>query len=146
MCLRFSLIVPFLDASPPMETPESDYVGTLLRDQTASHVLQTVIKHAPPYAFHHTWRTYFVEKLAKLAVHPIANFIVTEAIGRLDKDGLGDALSEVGKKLGKAIGWSHNSYKIRWPVLTSGRPKSEWSSACVHRPSVCSESTSRYRR
>ena len=106
-----------------METPESDYVGTLLRDQTASHVLQTVIKHAPPYAFHSVWRTYFVGKLAKLAVHPIANFIVTEAIGRLDEGGLGDALSEVGKKLGKAIGGSNNSYEHRWPRLTGEKTK-----------------------
>lgn len=113
----------FLDGSPPKETPESDYVGTLLRDQTASHVLQTVIKHAPPYAFHHTWRTYFVGNLAKLAVHPIANFIVTEAIGRLDKDGLEGALSELGTKLGKAVGGSNGSHQIRLPSLTGEKTK-----------------------
>jgi len=123
MAPQNSLIVPFLDATPPVETPESDYVGTLLRDQTASHVLQTVIKHAPPYVFHHAWRTYFVGKLAKLAVHPVANFIVTEAIGRLDKEGLETALNEVGMKLGKAIGGSNDSHEIRWPVLTDEKTK-----------------------
>lgn len=69
------------------------------------------------------WRTYFVGKLAKLAVHPIANFIVTEAIGRLDEDELEVALSEVGKKLGKAIGGSNNSHVIRWPILTDQKTK-----------------------
>jgi nucleolar protein 9 len=113
----------FVDASPPIETPESDYIGTLLRDQTASHVLQTVIKHAPPYAFHHAWQTYFVGKLAKLADHPIANFVVTEAIGRLDEAELGGALSEVGRKLGKAVGGSSDSNGIWRPVLTGEKKK-----------------------
>ena len=69
------------------------------------------------------WRTYFVGKLAKLAVHPIANFIVTEAIGRLDKDELEVALSEVRKKLGKAIGGSNDAHVIRWPILTGQKTK-----------------------
>ena len=84
-----------------------------MQEQTASHVLQTVIKHIPPYAFHYAWRTYFVGKLAKLAIHPIANFVVSEAIGRLDKGELEGALSEVAQKLGKAIGVSSYSHEIR---------------------------------
>ena len=69
------------------------------------------------------WRTYFVGKLAKLAVHPIANFIVTEAIGRLNEGELELALSEVGKKLGKAIGGSNNFHKIHRPMLTGQKTK-----------------------
>jgi nucleolar protein 9 len=106
-----------------VEIPESDYIGTLLRDQTASHVLQIVIKHAPPYAFHGVWRTYFIGNLTKLAVHPIANFIVAEAVGRIDKDELDGALSEVGKKLGKAVGGCSDSHEIHRPVLTSEKSK-----------------------
>ena len=71
------------------------------------------------------WRTYFVGKLVKLAVHPITNFIVTEAIGRLDKDELKSALDEVGKKLGKAIGEPNDSHEFRWLMLSGEKNKVE---------------------
>jgi len=61
--------------------------------------------------------------LAKLAIHPITNFIVTEAIGRLDVDEFEGALDEVGKKLGKAIGKSNDSHGIRWPNLSGQQNK-----------------------
>lgn len=69
------------------------------------------------------WRTYFVGKLAKLAIHPITNFVVTEAIARLDKGELEGALNEVGKKLGKAIGESKDAHEIRWLMLTDEKNK-----------------------
>jgi nucleolar protein 9 len=58
------------------------------------------------------WQTYYVGNLAKLAVHPIANFTTTEAIQRLDEAELEGALSEVLNRLGKAVGGSNDSHKV----------------------------------
>ncbi|KAF9246872.1 armadillo-type protein [Melanogaster broomeanus] len=62
----------------PHTSPEaSDYLVTLLRDPTSSHLLETLAK------------------LARLALHPVANFVVAKAVERLDSNQLGDALQEL---------------------------------------------------
>lgn len=74
---------------------ESDYIGTLLRDATASHLFQTVIQLAPEPIFGLLWSIYFVGKLNRLAVHPVANFVVATAFGRLDDEQLRNAIVEM---------------------------------------------------
>ncbi|KZV71404.1 ARM repeat-containing protein [Peniophora sp. CONT] len=80
----------------PSATPEaSDYLGTLLRDATASHLLECLIACAPPHTFPLLWRTYFVGSLARLAVHPVANFVVAKALERVDTTQLLAAIDEM---------------------------------------------------
>ncbi|KZT66809.1 ARM repeat-containing protein [Daedalea quercina L-15889] len=86
------------------EHEPSDYLNTLLRDQTASHLLETLVRRAPARVFPALWATYFAGRLARLAVHPVANFVVQRALGRLGVDGLGAACAElVGGVAGKVV-------------------------------------------
>ncbi|VDC06251.1 unnamed protein product [Peniophora sp. CBMAI 1063] len=73
----------------------SDYLGTLLRDATASHLLECLIACAPPHTFPLLWRTYFAGSLARLAVHPVANFVVAKALERVDASQLQSAIDDM---------------------------------------------------
>ncbi|KAJ1308926.1 hypothetical protein OPQ81_004611 [Rhizoctonia solani] len=77
------------------EPQQSDYVETLLRDPTASHLFEALVRHAPPKAFQALWKLYFKSKLGRLCSHPVANFVVSKAIMRLDSAGLLEALQEI---------------------------------------------------
>ncbi|KAI0676770.1 ARM repeat-containing protein [Trametes maxima] len=84
--------------------PESDYLMTLLRDPTASHLLETLVRRSPERVFDSLWRTYFVGKLSRLAVHPVANFVVAQALERVNAEQLQAAIKElsgVGNKIVK---------------------------------------------
>lgn len=74
---------------------ESDYLSTLLRDSNASHVLETIVSRCPADAFNVIWKTYFEGKLARLAIHPVANFVVARALERVSEDQLLKALEEL---------------------------------------------------
>ncbi|RPD62032.1 ARM repeat-containing protein [Lentinus tigrinus ALCF2SS1-7] len=80
---------------PNAEVPESDYLTTLLRDPTASHLLETLVSRSPGSAFDNLWRTYFSGKLPKLAVHPVANFVVAKGIERLSVEQLASTIDEL---------------------------------------------------
>ncbi|KAG8681430.1 Nucleolar protein 9, partial [Ceratobasidium sp. 395] len=73
----------------------SDYIETLLRDPTASHLFETLIQHAPEQVFQNLWGVYFKGKLGKLSSHPVANFVVGKAILRLDAEMLSEATKEI---------------------------------------------------
>ena len=75
--------------------PESDYLTTLLRDPTASHLLETLVRKCPNSASEVLWKTYFSGKLSKLAVHPVANFVVAKAIERLSSENMASAVREL---------------------------------------------------
>ncbi|CAE6481739.1 unnamed protein product, partial [Rhizoctonia solani] len=77
------------------EPQQSDYVETLLRDPTASHLFEALVRHAPTKAFQALWKLYFKGKLGRLCSHPVANFVVSKSITRLDSPGLLEALQEV---------------------------------------------------
>ena len=83
--------------------PESDYLTTLLRDPTASHLLETLVRKCPDSASEVLWRTYFSGKLSKLAVHPVANFVVAKAIERLSSENLASAMKELEVVGGKIV-------------------------------------------
>lgn len=87
------------------ETPHepSDYLNTLLRDPTASHLFETLVRRAPAPVFPILWATYFEGKLARLAVHPVANFVVQKALGRLDADQLGKACEELADEVARKV-------------------------------------------
>ncbi|EIN10789.1 ARM repeat-containing protein [Punctularia strigosozonata HHB-11173 SS5] len=85
----------------------SDYLMTLLRDPTSSHLLETLVSRSPEAVFDLLWQTYFRGKLAGakgrkalsvngLALHPVANFVVARAVERLGAEGLREACEELG--------------------------------------------------
>lgn len=82
----------------------SDFVMTLLRDPTASHLLETLLRCAPDNVFGLLWITYFKGKLSKLAVHPVANFVVAKALQRVTADELAEICEEVKPILTKIVG------------------------------------------
>ncbi|KZW04403.1 ARM repeat-containing protein [Exidia glandulosa HHB12029] len=94
------LLVGLVSASHDDEAQESvepsDYLTTLLYDTTASHLLETLVARAPPKTFDLLWSTYFAGKLAKLGVHPVANFVVARAVDRLSAEQMQAAVEEMG--------------------------------------------------
>ncbi|KAI0721971.1 armadillo-type protein [Cerioporus squamosus] len=88
-------MITALHEDPSAEVPESDYLMTLLRDPTASHLLETLVSRSPGPAFDTLWRTYFSGKLSKLAVHPVANFVVAKGIERLSAEQLAATVEEL---------------------------------------------------
>jgi nucleolar protein 9 len=89
----------------PGETPApSDYLGTLLRDPTASHLLETLVRRAPPAVFALLFRVYCVGRLARLANHPVANFVVAQAIARTPADAFAGVVDELAPEFGKLVG------------------------------------------
>ena len=89
--------------------PESDYLTTLLRDPTASHLLETLVRKCPDSASEVLWRTYFSGKLSKLAVHPVAYFVVAKAIERLSSENLASAMKELEVVGGKIVSEYENA-------------------------------------
>jgi nucleolar protein 9 len=81
----------------------SDYLETLLRDPTASHLFEALVRHAPEQAFQSLWDIYFKNKLAKLSAHPVANFVVGKVISRVDAEMLSETIQEVDGAASKLI-------------------------------------------
>lgn len=81
----------------------SDYLVTLLRDPTSSHLLETLVSRCPDQVFNILWSTYFEGKVARLALHPVANFVVAKAVERQNSTQLGDTLEELKSSWSKLI-------------------------------------------
>lgn len=81
----------------------SDYVGTLLRDPTSSHLLETLVSRSSESVFDVIWTSYFKCKLPRLGVHPVANFVVAKALERASEDQLIDAYQELEPVLPKIV-------------------------------------------
>lgn len=92
-----------LDNAPDQVPTASDYLGTLLRDPTSSHLLETLVARSPPAVFALLYRTYFAGKLGRLAAHPVANFVVARAVRRADEKVLLEAVEELDGALGKVV-------------------------------------------
>jgi nucleolar protein 9 len=110
---RPSVLNPFSanDSAAMLET--SDYLNTLLRDPTSSHLLETIVSRSPDNAFVALWSTYFQGKLARLALHPVANFVLAKALERVSVDRLVVACGELEGNWGKIISM--------WLTVTRGR-------------------------
>ncbi len=91
------------DTNPEETAPESEYLMTLLRDPTSSHLLETLVSRSPERVFDSLWRTYFVGKLSRLAVHPVANFVVAKAFERVSAEQLDAAAQEMQGVSGKIV-------------------------------------------
>ncbi|KII96011.1 hypothetical protein PLICRDRAFT_34962 [Plicaturopsis crispa FD-325 SS-3] len=90
-------IITSYHADPPTTHSQSDYLSTLLRDPTASHLLETLVTHSPPPALAILWDTYFAGQLARLSLHPVANFVLARALEHVDADALSEACAEMDK-------------------------------------------------
>jgi len=76
----------------------------MLRETTTSHTFETILKVAPNPAFKALYTTYFQSRLAKVAVHPVINFVFATAISRMDKETLGAAVHELNEgEVGKSL-------------------------------------------
>lgn len=92
-----------VDEDPTASIEPSDYLVTLLRDPTSSHLLETLASRCPEQVFSILWSTYFKGKLARLALHPVANFVVAKAVERQDSRQLGNTLEELKSSWSKLI-------------------------------------------
>ena len=79
----------------------SDYLATLLRDPTSSHFLETLVLRCPESIFDILWSTYIEGSLRKLAMHPVANFVIAKALERTRLEQLAYALGELRDTLRK---------------------------------------------
>ncbi|KAF5393695.1 hypothetical protein D9757_000366 [Collybiopsis confluens] len=73
----------------------SDYIGTLFRDPTSSHLLETIISRVSSTAFELIWNAYLKGKLPRLAIHPVGNFVVATALDRASATQLADAYGDL---------------------------------------------------
>ncbi|KAJ7179528.1 armadillo-type protein [Mycena filopes] len=92
------VLVGLISASredPDSAPPVSDYLNTLLRDPTSSHLLETIVSRCPESAFSILWATYFTGNLPRIASHPVANFVLAKAVERLSVAQLNDACTEL---------------------------------------------------
>ncbi|KAG8218314.1 armadillo-type protein, partial [Butyriboletus roseoflavus] len=80
---------------PTASIEPSDYLVTLLRDPTSSHLLETLVSRCPERVFNILWSTYFEGKLVRLVLHPVANFVVAKAVERQDSKQLDNTLEEL---------------------------------------------------
>jgi hypothetical protein len=105
---------PTVQPTPP-EPTSHDFLPSLLRDTTGSHLLQTILLHAPEVILSAIWKTYFVGKVGKLASHPIGNYVVSSGIKRLEGEKLRAVMLEL-----EAVGVSNLIREFRL-VLDSQR-------------------------
>jgi len=79
----------------------SDYLATLFRDPTSSHLLEALVSRCPETVFGVLWHTYFERSLRKLALHPVANFVIAKALERANVEQLSYAQHELQDSFGK---------------------------------------------
>ena len=101
----------------PSSTPEaSDYLGMLLRDPSSSHILEIITSRCPPSAFDKLWAIYFKGALLRLAVHPVANFVLAKALERVSKFQLLEVCAELRNTWHKLISTLRGRFtpKLNW--------------------------------
>ncbi|KAF9004819.1 armadillo-type protein [Cyathus striatus] len=96
-------IIALCREDPDALPEESDYLGTLLRDTTSSHLLETIVLRCPEDAFKVLWAVYFKGKLSRLSIHPVANFVLAKALERISAEQLSEACTELDGSWGKII-------------------------------------------
>lgn len=69
-----------------MQQPaRSDFIETLLRSNVSSHVLEVIVTLCPLPIFDIIFSIYFQGRIARLAGHPVANFVVAKVAERGNK-------------------------------------------------------------
>lgn len=114
----------------------SDYVSTLLRDPTSSHLLETLVRRLPQQAFDVLWTTYLDGKLGRLAAHPVANFVMARALEHASEAQLAKACEELHPVAEKIFSKSTGvSSSVLLPTKRSRRVRSYRSPPRDDRPS-----------
>lgn len=80
------------DKTKPTPQP---YLSAQLVSVTGTRLFEALLKLSPKRVFKALWKTYFVSKLGKLAVHPYANYVVAAGVARLDGAALQSAIGEI---------------------------------------------------
>lgn len=114
-----------LGENPDCKPEASDFLGTLLRDATSSHLLETLVARSSTPIFTLLWSTYFQQQLSRLSVHPVANFVVARVLSRIDEVQLGSVCEELGKTWQKIISKDPNRVfverRLTCPPVESSR-------------------------
>ncbi|THU83938.1 hypothetical protein K435DRAFT_765540 [Dendrothele bispora CBS 962.96] len=105
--VTMGIVSASLDNETDTVTP-SDYLGTLFRDPTSSHLLEIIILRASDKPFGLIWNTYMKGRLARLGIHPVANFVVAKALERANTSQLTDAYEELKDSWEKSINSSRS--------------------------------------
>jgi len=92
-----------LDEDHNCKPEASDFLGTLLRDATSSHLFETLLTKSSPSIFNLLWSMYFQQQLPRLSVHPVANFVVARALSRTNEVQLRGFCEELGKSWQKIM-------------------------------------------
>ncbi|KAG6813198.1 hypothetical protein H0H92_013318 [Tricholoma furcatifolium] len=114
---------------PEVTIEPSDYLNTLLRDPTSSHLLETIVSRSPDDAFSLLWSTYLQGKLARLANHPVANFVLAKAMERVSAEQLSNACKELDETWNKLISSSRTGV-LRAAIDRSAALKASEQSIC----------------
>ncbi|KAF8164318.1 armadillo-type protein [Pholiota molesta] len=96
-------VITTCKSNPCADIEESDYLGTLLRDPNSSHLLEIIVSRCPDDAFNALWKTYFKGKLARLAAHPVANFVLAKALESVSESQLSGLFEELDGTWNKLI-------------------------------------------
>jgi nucleolar protein 9 len=84
------------------ECISSPYVSGLFVDPTSSHLSESILAHCSSGVFVRLWDLYFADNLSRLAVHPVANFVVARGVERLDAETLEITISRLHATWSKA--------------------------------------------
>lgn len=118
---------------PPETHEPSDYLNTLLRDPTSSHLLETLVTRSPDLAFGVLWTYYFQGKLTRLSIHPVANFVVAKSFERLDEQQLREVCLELSGSWARIIRKSMPYLQSSSATLPFIRGITTWSLVVPHR-------------
>jgi hypothetical protein len=122
------------------DTPSSersDFLEAMLRSPSTSHTFEVVLSPAisDDALFKAIWKAYFQERIAKMAAHPVANFVFSAAVHRLDAEALEATLKVfLSEKVGKTLLGTWYSLLPSWSQPHLSRNGPHGSIASVDRP------------
>jgi nucleolar protein 9 len=74
-----------------------------------------LLEHAPEKVIGTLWDTYIMDKIGRLVIHPVANFVVAAGFARLEGERLVSAIQEMSKAVPKCL--SESSLIYRWLLI-----------------------------
>jgi len=91
-----SVIHRLLPDNPIAQGTESAIlINGLVYDSVGSHLLETIIEHAPGKLFKQIYGDFFKERMGSLARNEIAGYVVGKILERLGKDDLEEAMRQI---------------------------------------------------
>jgi nucleolar protein 9 len=87
-------------ADPDHEITPQPFPTLLLTSSTGTRLFETILRTAPEEIFKQIWKLYFEGRIGKLAVHPMANFVVARGVSRLRIEEIERVIRECGSVSG----------------------------------------------